>query len=139
MVHSPSEEFQLHISDDGTAMGNISILEKSLDISVNTGKSAQRVPVKGGGAVSYQDDDGASISGAFLPQRPLATGQALLQAAHESGEPIYAELKGARTGDRSYAGLWIVVITTHESAAKGRDQVSFELSIDGDVTYGAVA
>lgn len=133
-----SKRFKVFISSDGTDAGTKNELASQGDLTVNLGKSTDRVVTKNA-THSYSTDEGFSVEGTFIPGRPLGTAQAALMSAHDNETTVYAWIEDEATGGLSFEGDFKVAVSQLSAPSQGVQEMSFTLSAEGDVTRGVIA
>jgi hypothetical protein len=133
-----SKRFKVFISSDGTDAGSKNELASQGDLTVNLGKSTERV-VQKNAVHSYSTDEGFSVDGSFIPARPLSVAQAALMTAHDNETTVYAWIEDEATGGLSFEGDFKVAISNLDAPAQGVQQLNYSLSAEGSVTRGVVS
>ena len=133
-----SKRFKVFISSDGTDAGTENELASQGDLTVNLGKSTDRVVTKNA-THSYSTDEGFSVEGSFIPARPLSVAQAALMSAHDNETTVYAWVQDGATGGLIFEGDFKVAISQLSAPSQGLQEMSYTLSAEGAITRGVVA
>lgn len=126
----------LHISADGTSSGAKTEVECQDALNITTGKGVSIKKYKNCQHTT-QSDAGFQVSTSFGPEAPLGAGQALLWAAHDSGDRTYFWIEDSDTGGMIFEGPCKLAIGDISSPTNDEKVHSLTLGADGDVTRSA--
>lgn len=129
---------RLWVSSSG-AVASTPLIEVEFqgDMSINTGKTAERTNFKNG-ATTAHGNAGWSASLTIGERIPLGTAQQILWDHHGDESALYMEVKG-ETGSVTYEGTVKVVITEDSAPVNGSRIFTVQLSEDGVVEQGVAA
>lgn len=131
------KDYRLKVSTAGTAATPLAEIEFQGDLTINTGKTNERTPMKNG-TVTGQGEGGFSATCQIALREPMPAGQAELWDAHDNGTGLYIEISGP-TGGIKYTGVVKVAISEITAPVSGAGLYTVELSEDGTITRGTVA
>lgn len=121
------------------AIASTPLLEVEMqgDLTINTGKTAERTPFKNG-TVSAHGNAGWSASLTIGERIPMPAAQDILWDAHNDETPLYIAVKGP-VGSVQYTGVVKVIISEDTAPTSGVRTFSVELSEDGQIVTGTAA
>lgn len=135
---SDGKKTRLFVSTTGaTASTPLVEVEFQGDLSITTGKTAERTAFKNG-AMTGIGNSGWQATFTMGARVPVPTGQAEIMEAHDNETPLHIEIKG-ETGSRKYSGVVKVVVDDDNAPVSGPRIYSVTLSEDGQITPGVVS
>lgn len=131
------KDYRLRVSTAGTAATPLVEVEFQGDLTINTGKTNERTPMKNG-TVTGQGEDGFSATCQIALREPMPAGQSELWEAHDNGTGIFIDISGP-TGGLKYSGVVKVAITEVTAPVSGAGLYTIDLSQDGTITRGVAS
>lgn len=134
---SQGEDLLFYLSSDGTSGGTETAVELQGNLTINPGHSISNTVYKNGeeGTVNRA---GWGATFEMGNSAPLATGEALVWAAHDSRAITYFWIRNATTGGIEFAGQCRVAINSFGSPSTGPNNVSVAIgAVGGEPTRSA--
>ena len=135
-MSTTGRDYLIELSDDGGTTW--AELECQGDATINTGISVSRTVAKNCVHTHHQDD-GFSVTGSFLEERPLGAAPSVLWTAHEGRAELDVRVQDRVTGGMSFTGKMKAAVTEIGAPVNGAATHSFTLSQSGTITRGTVA
>ena len=123
-------EYLVYVSDDGTAAGNPIEVELQKDLTLNPGLQAQ-VEVYKNGQNAYINDSGFTAQFGMGNSAPLGVGEALVIAAVDSRQPVYAWVKNTRVGGLEWEGMFLLAWSNLRAPVNGDVMSDVTMAADG--------
>jgi len=108
------------------------VIEHQEEITFSTGRTQERVRTKTG-TLTYQVEEGESLSFTFRKLRPLSAGQNLLYAAHDSNDLVDLKLEDSKTGGHVWTGQARITITEETLGVDDIVVANVSAIFEGDV------
>ena len=117
--------------DDGE--GTPALVEHQEQTTFNTGRTQESVRTKTG-TLTYQVENGETLTFTFRKLRPLSAGQNRLYAIHESNELTEITYDDERSGGHKIVGNGRVTITEETAGVDDIVAANVTIAFEGEIT-----